>query len=74
VVALLALYFEYSVVTHRNILCIGKSDILGDWESDWVINFIVDLKGEPEVKDTRIVFPIHNTVSSQLICLHWTIL
>lgn len=40
----------------------AKSEILNDWESLWYIKF-TDLKGEPELKDSRITFQTHNTVT-----------
>ena len=50
-------FFFYS-----NIMYIGKSDLkMGEWEAVWTINFN-ELKGEPETKDTKISFNLHNTV------------
>ena len=51
---------------------IGKSDLkMGEWEAIWMIQFN-ELKGDPEIKDSKIAFNIHNTVqtlNSQTFCL-----
>eukprot|EP00111_Clytia_hemisphaerica_P024656 TCONS_00072678-protein len=52
---------NYLILTQSNILYVGKNELkMGEWESVWVIEFN-ELKREPEVKETKIIFHIHNT-------------